>query len=176
MQKMRGRKMWEAITSIVTSKNMYQLLIFFVLLVWSIALLAKTGIFYFHNGFLSIGDGERERELIRRQQEWAYNYIMALEKEIKPDTQDDSFGHFFRVAVLERVYDKVVEMIVFNHISERAEYVENKKALFKNTVYKFPIKPYYKTKEFEKKMDKWTEEIIHNLLIIRTLWGKEFQR
>ena len=39
---------------------MYQLLIFFVLLVWSVALLAKTGIFYFHNGFLSIGDGERE--------------------------------------------------------------------------------------------------------------------
>lgn len=168
--------MWEAITSIVTSKNMYQLLIFITLIIWSIALLAKTGIVYFHNGFLSIGDGERERELIRRQQEWAYNYIMALEKEIKPDTQDDSFGHFFCVAVLEKVYDKVVEMIVFNHISERPEYVENKKTLFKNTVYKFPIQSYYKTKEFEKKMDKWTEEIIHNLLIIRTLWGKEFQR
>ena len=128
--------MWEAITSIVTSKNMYQLLIFFVLLVWSVALLAKTGIFYFHNGFLSIGDGERERELIRRQQEWAYNYIMALENEIKPDTQDDSFGHYFRVAILEKVYDKVVEMIVFNHISERVEYVENKKALFKKRLRK----------------------------------------
>lgn len=166
--------MWETLSKIATSANLYQILIFVLLLFWSLSLLAKAGVLYFHNGFLSIGDGERERELIRRQQEWAYNYIMALEREF--DYGDNEYERFFCITILERVYDKVVEMIVFNHISERPEYVETKKSLIRSAVYSFPVKPIYKSEEFEKKMNNWTEDIIHNLILIRTLWGKEFKR
>lgn len=166
--------MWEAIKSVLVSANAYQVLTFILLLIWSISLLAKAGVLYFHNGFLSIGDGERERDLIKRQQEWAFNYIMALEKEF--DYGNSEYERFFCTTILERVYDKVVEMIIFNHISERPEYIENKKSLIRSTVYSFPVKAIYRNKEFESKMDKWTEDIIHNLIIIRTLWGKEFRR
>ena len=40
----------------------------------------------------------------------------------------------------------------------------------------FQIKEIYKTADFENKMDNWTEEIIHNLMVIRALWGKEFRK
>lgn len=165
--------MWETLSKIVASTNLYQILIFILLLIWSLSLLAKAGVLYFHNGFLSIGDGERERELIRRQQEWAYNYIMSLENEIE---QTDDYEHFFCLTILERVYDKVVEMIVFNHISERPEYVETKKSLIKSLVYSYPVKDIYKSDKFDKQMDDWIENIIHNLIIIRSLWGEEYRK
>lgn len=165
--------MWETLSKIATSTNLYQILIFILLLIWSLSLLAKAGILYFHNGFLSIGDGERERELIRRQQEWAYNYIMSLEKEV---AKTGDYDHYFCLTILERVYDKVVEMIVFNHISERSEYVETKKSLIKSLVYSYPVKDIFKTDEFEKQIDEWVEYAIHNFIVIRSLWGKEFRK
>lgn len=161
------------ITGLFQSSNAYQVLIFLLLTIWTIAIFAKAGVLYFHNGVLNIGDGGKERNIIKRQQEWAFNYIMGLSKEFK---YDDDNERIFCERILERVYDKVVEMIIYNNISDNPDYVENKKTLLKSTVYGFKIKEIYKTADFENKMDNWTEEIIHNLMVIRALWGKEFRK
>lgn len=163
--------MWEAIVNVLTSENALMILIF--ILIFSIALyiMSKKGIVAVNTGKVRIGRDEQELTIVRNQSQFAYLYIMAIKGKILEDDATEVQVNKVDL-ILEKVYDKVVDWIHYNHISETGIYVEIKKEEIKNLVYGFPITEEYKTPDFKNRMEGWVEELILNLLKVRKEYSK----
>lgn len=163
--------MWQAISDVLTSGNALQVLIFLAVVIALFILLVKSGIVAIKTKHLQIGKIEKEREIIRRQIETAHNFIMSIEGKINADTAECNI--FFTKYVLELVYDKVIEWVVFNHISNSPMYIQDKQETICNLVYRFPIGDAFKTPEFKNRMQNWTTELITRLVQTREIYNKE---
>lgn len=162
--------MWEAISQVLTSANALEVLIFLAVIVIFAIVLVKSGTVAINTKHLRIGQAEKEREIIRRQVEAAHDFIMSIEGKIpeKPE-----YGGYFTKYILERVYDKVIEWVMFNHITDTPMYVQDKQATICNLVYTFSISEEYKTPEFKNRMCDWTAELIARLVRTREIYTRE---
>ena len=162
--------MWETISTVLTSANAWQVLIFLGIAVFIFVLLVKGGVIAIKTKHFRIGQAEIERETIRRQVEAAHDFIMSIEGKINADTSQ--YNGYFTKFILERVYDKAIEWIMFNHISNTPMYVQDKQDTVCNLVYTFDIGDEFKTPEFKKRMCNWTQELIAKLVQTRELYNK----
>lgn len=162
--------MWETISTVLTSANAWQVLIFLGIAVFIFVLLVKGGVISIKTKHFRIGQAEIERETIRRQVEAAHDFIMSIEGKINADTSH--YNGYFTKFILERVYDKAIEWIMFNHISNTPMYVQDKQDTVCNLVYTFDIGDEFKTPEFKKRMCNWTQELIAKLVQTRELYNK----
>ena len=163
--------MWKAISEILTSGNALQVLIFLMIIVALFVLLVKNGILAIKTKHLRIGQAEREREIIRRQVEAAHDFIISIEGKL--DVDINPCDKYFTKYILERVYDKVIEWVMFNNISNSPMYVQDKQETICNLIYTFPIGSTFKTPEFKKRMQNWTQELIARLVQMREIYNKE---
>lgn len=163
--------MWKAISEILTSGNALQVLIFLSVIISIFVILVKNGIVAIKTKHLRIGQAEREREIIRRQVEAAHDFIMSIEGKIDIDT--NQCNRYFTKYILERVYDKVIEWIMFNNISNSPMYIQDKQETICNLIYTFPIGSTFKTPEFKKRMQNWTQELIARIVQMREIYNKE---
>jgi len=162
--------MWETISTVLTSANAWQVLIFLAIAVFIFVILVKGGVIAIKTKHFRIGQAEIERETIRRQVEAAHDFIMSIEGKINADTSH--YNGYFTKFILERVYDKAIEWIMFNHISNTPMYVQDKQDTVCNLVYTFDIGDEFKTPEFKKRMCNWTQELIAKLVQTRELYNK----
>lgn len=162
--------MWETISTVLTSANAWQVLIFLAIAVFIFVILVKGGVIAIKTKHFRIGQAEIERETIRRQVEAAHDFIMSIEGKINADTSH--YNGYFTKFILERVYDKAIEWIMFNHISNTPMYVQDKQDTICNLVYTFDIGDEFKTPEFKKRMCNWTQELIAKLVQTRELYNK----
>lgn len=162
--------MWKTISTVLTSANAWQVLIFLGIAVFIFVLLVKGGVIAIKTKHFRIGQAEIERETIRRQVEAAHDFIMSIEGKINADTSH--YNGYFAKFILERVYDKAIEWIMFNHISNTPMYVQDKQDTVCNLVYTFDIGDEFKTPEFKKRMCNWTQELIAKLVQTRELYNK----
>ena len=162
--------MWETISTVLTSANAWQVLIFLGIAVFIFVLLVKGGVIAIKTKHFRIGQAEIERETIRRQVEAAHDFIMSIEGKINADTSH--YNGYFTKFILERVYDKAIEWIMFNHISNTPMYVQDKQDTVCNLVYTYDIGDEFKTPEFKKRMCNWTQELIAKLVQTRELYNK----
>nr|DAI80960.1 MAG TPA: hypothetical protein [Caudoviricetes sp.] len=162
--------MWESISTVLTSANAWQVLIFLAIAVFIFVILVKGGVIAIKTKHFRIGQAEIERETIRRQVEAAHDFIMSIEGKINADTSH--YNGYFTKFILERVYDKAIEWIMFNHISNTPMYVQDKQDTICNLVYTFDIGNEFKTPEFKKRMCNWTQELIAKLVQTRELYNK----
>lgn len=162
--------MWETISTVLTSANAWQVLIFLAIAVFIFVILVKGGVIAIKTKHFRIGQAEIERETIRRQVEAAHDFIMSIEGKINADTSH--YNGYFIKFILERVYDKAIEWIMFNHISNMPMYVQDKQDTVCNLIYTFNIGDEFKTPEFKKRMCNWTQELIAKLVQTRELYNK----
>lgn len=162
--------MWEAISQVLISANALEVLIFLAVIVIFAIFLVKSGTVAINTKHLRIGQAEKEREIIRRQVEAAHDFIMSIEGKINSDTSQ--YNGYFTKFILERVYDKAIEWVMFNHISNTPMYVQDKQDTLCNLVYTFDIGDEFKTPEFKKRMCNWTQELIAKLVQTRELYNK----
>jgi hypothetical protein len=162
--------MWETISTVLTSANAWQVLIFLAIAVFIFVILVKGGVIAIKTKHFRIGQAEIERETIRRQVEAAHDFIMSIEGKINAETSH--YNGYFTKFILERVYDKAIEWIMFNHISNTPMYVQDKQDTVCNLVYTFDIGDEFKTPEFKKRMCNWTQELIAKLVQTRELYNK----
>lgn len=163
--------MWQAISEVLRSGNALQVLIFLMIIVALFVLLVKNGILAIKTKHLRIGQAEREREIIRRQVEAAHDFIISIEGKL--DVDINPCDKYFTKYILERVYDKVIEWVMFNNISNSPMYVQDKQETICNLIYTFPIGSTFKTPEFKKRMQNWTQELIARLVQMREIYNKE---
>lgn len=162
--------MWEAIGQVLTSGNAWQTLIFLAFVSVFSIFLVRSGTVAVRTKHIRIGKADKEREIIRRQVEAAHGFIMGISGKIPPTTK---YGGYFAKYILERVYDKVIEWVMFNHISDAPMYVKEKQESICNLVYTFGIGDEYKTPEFKRRMCDWTAELIAHLVRTREIYSKE---
>ena len=163
--------MWKAISEVLTSGNSLQVLIFLSVILLVFVVLVKNGIVAIKTKHFRIGQAEKEREIIRRQVETAHDFIMSIEGKI--EIEANQCNKYFTKYVLERVYDKVIEWVIFNNISNSSMYVQDKQESICNMVYMFPIGDTFKTPEFKKRMQNWTSELIARIVQMREIYNKE---
>ena len=133
--------------------------------------LTKRGLLGIHTKYVSLGDGAREQAIIRNQIEDAYLFISSLEGKIMVD--NSQYNGYFTKYVLEKVYDKVVEWIIYNHITDNEVYVQTKQDQLRSLVYSLNVRDEFKTPEFAARMDKWTLELIKKLIRVRKIYSNQ---
>lgn len=162
--------MWDAIKGVLTDTNTWQVLLFLVFLVVIVIIAGKKGLLSVKAIGIRLGTDETERNIIRQQTEWAYLYIMSLQSKI--ETNGDYNGYFTKY-ILERIYDKTVEWITFNHLHTKNAYIEIKQEEVCALVYSLGVKDEFKTPEFKKRMCNWVRELIEHLVQIREIYNNK---
>lgn len=165
--------MWESIKGILTSENgiiiMSLLLIIIVMILALAIILVKSGLLKINTKYVKLGNKVSERELIRRQTERAHDFIMGIEgKLVNCDTEYDKY---FTKYILERVYDKVIEWIMFNHITVNQLYIQDKQDTILNLIYSLPVHEDFKSTEFKNRVCNWVKELIEQLVNVKVLYG-----
>lgn len=160
--------MWDAIARVLTNSNALLVLVFFSMFVVILIILAWTGLVRIDTGSFVMGADNKERDIIRQQIEWTHSYVMGLESEINADTS--RYGGYFTKYILESVYDEILNWITFNHINLESDYVSIKQQKIKSLIRQKNVDAKYRTKEFDRKVDKWVEDIIRKLVIIRQVY------
>ena len=163
--------MWKAISKVLTSANAREILFFLAVVLVAAIVLVKTGAVNIRTKHVRIGRAEAEREVIRRQVEAAHDFIMSIEGKIKADTSQ--YNGYFTKYILERVYDKTIEWIMFNHITNSTLYVQDKQDTICNLIYTFDVGEDFKTPEFKKRMCNWVAELIDRLIKTREIYSKQ---
>lgn len=163
--------MWEAISNVLTSPNAREIIHTLVIVLVAAIVLVKTGAVTVRTKHVRIGRAEAEREVIRRQIEAAHDFIMSIEGKIKADTTQ--YNGYFTKYILERVYDKTIEWIMFNHITNSTLYVQDKQDTICNLIYTFDVGEDFKTPEFKKRICNWVAELIDRLIKTREIYSKQ---
>lgn len=168
----------ESIAKMLTSETFLSNIPSVLLLVVALAILAKILKIRINTDHITIGGEDRkayyERSVVRNQVNQAKLFCMALENKIIAvlDEPPKSDGYYVKY-ILECVYDKIVEWIMYNHIENTEEYIESKQWEIQSLVYSFNPPDKFKTPEFKERMDRWTAEIIGRMVSIRKLYNKK---
>ena len=157
---------WDAAKELISSPNAWMFLVVFLLVFFLIGKMAKAGLISFKGKGIRLGSDEKELTIVRNQTQWAYLFLMSLKGKLL-EMEDPVRSDYFVDVVLEKIYDKVVEWITYNHINDKQTYIEIKQSEVRCIVYSLPIQEQYKTSEFEIRMNAWVKEIILNLISIR---------
>lgn len=161
--------MWEAIKDVLNGSNAWLILIFICFLAVLFIVFSRTGVIKVNTRHLQIGNEKTQRELIRRQVEKAYIYIMGIYGKLSEERKEQYNGYFMKY-ILERVYDKVIEWIIFNHITTNKLYVQDKQESICSLVYTMGVNEEFKTPEFKKRMCDWVKELIEQLVQVKEVY------
>ena len=164
--------MWEAISNILTSGNALQTIVLLLILVFIIIIMIKTGMLRIKTSHVSIGmsESDKERAVIREQTDWTHIYLQGLEGKIRQMTTD-KYGGFQIKYIIEICFDEIIKWITFNHIEDNEKYIQVKQDKICSLVYSQNVSSEFRTKEFNERIKRWVEEVIHKLIEIRKLYS-----
>lgn len=160
--------MWESIGNVLTSNNAVAVLITLLILVIVAAVLAKVGIFQFKGKGVTIGGDEDERAIIRQQTEWTQLFIQSMQQ--LPIFEGSDTYH--TLYILEKVFDEVLNWVVFNHISDSENYISIKQEKIWNLIQTLVTDKKFTSTEFKQVIYDNTEVLIKRLVYIRKNYRK----
>ena len=159
--------MWQAIEKILLSDNSATVLFFLVIIILLLAHFSNKGVFKWHTEKLTIGASENERAIIRQQVEWA-------ELEIESLAFTEIFSHVdeWRTKyILEKLFDEILQWIIFNHIKDSPEYISIKQEKIWNMTQTLVVREEFRSEEFKDFIYKEVEKIIKRLVFLRRQYG-----
>lgn len=159
--------MWQAIEKILLSDNSVIVLFFLVIIILLLAHLSNKGVFKWHTEKLTIGASENERAIIRQQVEWT-------ELEIESLATAEIFSHVdeWRTKyILEKIFDEILQWIIFNHIKDSPEYISIKQEKIWNMTQTLVIREEFRSDEFKDFIYKEVDKIIKRLIFLRRQYG-----
>ena len=167
----------ETLANILTSKDFLSSIPSVILLIVAICILGKILKVRVTTNHIQIGGEDKnsyyERAIVRNQVNQAKLFCMALENKINALVEHKTADGYYVKYILECVYDKMTEWIMYNHIENTDEYIESKQWEMQSLVYSFSPPDQFKTPEFQERINKWTAEIIGRLVSIRKLYENQ---
>lgn len=159
--------MWDAISEVLTSSNAIIVLIFlFVIILVAVALI-KGGYVNFDSESLKINYGERERNIIKQQQDYVWLHLQETEANLpKPKGYDKNLGQ----VIILTVYKEYVSWISFNHLTKSDAYISVKQNKLVAIVNSLTVKTEFKTEEFINLIKSDTRNTIYELIKIREVY------
>lgn len=160
--------MWEALKEILTSSNAVGVLLILgflvVVLIVVAVVLIKGNYFQMHTQTLSIGFAERERNIIRQQQDYVWNHLQEVEANLDKDADyDERLG----LIIIQTVYIEYTKWIAFNHLTRSEAYIQVKQNSLVTIVNKLTVNERYKGEDFKQYVRDDTKNTILELLRIR---------
>ena len=160
--------MWEAIKEILTSSNAVGVLLilgfFLMVLIIVAVVLIKGNYFQMRTQTISIGFAEKERNIIRQQQDYVWNHLQEAEANLEKDeTYDEQLGQI----IIMTVYIEYTKWIAFNHLTRSDAYIKVKQNSLVAIVNRLTVNDRYKGEEFKQYIRDDTKETIYELLRIR---------
>lgn len=168
----------EHLATVFTSEAFLSRIPSVILLIIVISILGKILKIRIHTDHITVGGEDRkayyERSIVRNQVNQAKLFCMALENKVNAMiTKHNKHTEYYVKYILECVYDKIVEWIMYNHIENTEQYIESKQWEISSLVYSFSPPDQFKTPEFQERMNKWVAEIIGRMASVRKLYSKE---
>ena len=167
----------ETLATVLTSKDFLSSIPSVILLIVAICILGKILKVRVTTSHIQIGCEDKnsyyERAIVRNQVNQAKLFCMALENKINALVEHKTADGYYVKYILECVYDKMTEWIMYNHIENTEEYIESKQWEMQSLVYSFCPPEQFKTPEFQERINKWTAEIIGRLVSIRKLYENQ---
>lgn len=167
----------ESITNVLTNPTFWSNVPSFILLLVVLAVLAKVFKVKIKTNHITVGGEDAtayyERAVVRNQVNQAKLFCMALENKINAMvSKKNKYTEYYIKYILECVYDKIVEWIMYNHIENTEQYIESKQWEISSLVYSFSPPDQFKTPEFQERMNKWVAEIIGRMSSVRKLYNR----
>lgn len=162
--------MWETIEKVLNGENTVAILIVIAVIVVVCVLLVKNNYLNINTSSLKIGADEKERAVLRQQNEWVSTYIHGLALVIQ--TKFKGLDEIKTRLILEYVYDEIITWIMFNHISRSEMYLMVKQERIRGVVFSNATSPIVKEERFCIAMDQWVKEVINRLVDIREYYSK----
>lgn len=120
----------ETLANILTSKDFLSSIPSVILLIVAICILGKILKVRVTTSHIQIGGEDKnsyyERAIVRNQVNQAKLFCMALENKINALVEHKTADGYYVKYILECVYDKMTEWIMYNHIENTEEYIESK--------------------------------------------------
>lgn len=114
-----------------------------------------------------------ERSVVRNQVNQAKLFCMALENKIVDMIDTPRSDGYYVKYILECVFDKITEWIMYNHIENSEAYIESKQWEIQSLVYSFNPPAQFKTPEFQERINKWVAEIIGRMVNVRKVYSEK---
>ena len=154
------------------SNNGILVAITLIILVLLIIMCVKSNILKIHTNKFSMGkSSEIERAIIRHQIEWAHLTCVAFEDKVPKSFE--GYDYYRSKYILEKVYDEVVNWIIFNHIETTDTYIKLKQDIIWKIVLSNTNSSSIRTTKFQKEVFNEVQKLIENLLIIRQEYEEE---
>lgn len=159
--------MWQAISEILTKGNILSLTVCLIVIVLLAIILVKSGVLKIDTNHFQLGVREDERKVIQQQKEFAYAFVMSLEYSVP---KFDGYNEYITKYILERMYDEVVDWIVFNHITTSGDYIKVKGSKLCYLVDCLAKEDIYKSEEMHEYIKAHVEILIKELVHIREVY------
>lgn len=159
--------MWDAIKEILTSSNASIVLVFLLVILLVAVILIKNGYINFDTESLRIGYADRERNIIKQQQDYVWLHLQDMEANLdKPKDYDKTLGQMIIMAM----YIEYVSWISFNHLTKSDAYISLKQNRLVALVNRYTVKEQFKADDFIEYIRKDTKETIYELIKIREVY------
>lgn len=159
--------MWDAIKEILTSSNASIVLVFLLVILLVAVILIKNGYINFDTESLRIGYADRERNIIKQQQDYVWLHLQDMEANLdKPSDYDKNLGQMIIMAM----YIEYVSWISFNHLTKSDAYISLKQNRLVALVNRYTVKEQFKADDFIEYIRKDTKETIYELIKIREVY------
>ena len=162
--------MWETVNEAINGENGIGLILLTMLILLLAIYLVKGKYLKINTGIVKIGAEEKERAILRQQNEWVYTYIHGLVLVIQ--TKFKGMDETRTRLVLEYVYDEIITWIMFNHITRSEMYLMVKQERIRGVVFSNTTNPVVKEERFCLAMNQWVKEVINRLVDIREYYSK----
>lgn len=160
--------MWESFSSILNGNNAVVVLITVFLIFMITVIMTKKGMFRLCIKGLNIGNAEKERNILRQQTLWAKAYCDSLQSKMP---EIPNYNEYITKYTLERMYDEIVNWIMFNHISVSKSYINVKQSMIISLVDSIVINDAYRSESFHQFLKDETEYVIKQLMYIREAYS-----
>ena len=156
----------EAVMNGLMSNNGWIIALLIAVIAFLIIKSAKAGLFSFKSDKIKIGKdaSDKEQKVIRHQIEFARTTIEGMERDIPKFDGYDSFRGKY---ILEKLFDEVVNWIIFNHIEKTKAYVSIKQKMIISIIKKYSQNELYTSDEFNKVVEREVKNLIVGLIDIR---------
>ena len=172
----------EHVVSLFTNETFLSNLPGVILFLVAMVILGKVLHVKIHTNHITIGgesaDTYYERKIVQEQCDYVHAYLMSLQGKITDVCPDHVLKHdgWMTKCILEYAYDEFVTWIHYNHITDTEAYISVKQNKIISLVYSQPVRPEFKTPEFQERMKRWVAEIITELVRIRKVYTEEKKR
>ena len=172
----------EQVANILTNNAFLANLPLFILLIVILAIVLKVFKIKIKTDHFQIG-GEQasayyERKIVQEQSDFVHTFLKGLIGKITLVCADHTLSHdgWMTKYILEEVYDEILDWIHYNHICDNDAYISVKQSKICALVYSFPVRPEFKTPEFEARIQRWVSEVIKEMVRIRNVYTAEMKK